>query len=38
VKDLGESGGQDTYWMLLQNGYNSGEHTLQGGNVQIRRG
>jgi len=36
--DVGEPGvGRDTYWILLQNGYNSGQHTLDGGNVQIRR-
>jgi len=38
VKDLAEPGvGIDTYWILLQTGYNSGEHILQGGNIQIRR-
>jgi Bacterial Ig-like domain (group 1)/Beta-propeller repeat len=38
VRDLGEPGvGKDTYWILLQNGYNSGEHKLEAGNVQIRR-
>ena len=38
VKDLGEPGvGQDTYGILLGNGYASGEQTLEGGNVQIRR-
>jgi hypothetical protein len=38
VQDLGEPGvGKDTYGILLQNGYNSGEHKLEGGNVQIRR-
>jgi hypothetical protein len=38
VKDLGDPGvGQDTYWILLQSGYNSGEQVLEGGNVQIRR-
>ena len=38
VKDVGEPGvGRDTYWILLQNGYNSGQQTLEGGNVQIRR-
>jgi hypothetical protein len=38
VQDLGEPGvGKDTYWMLLQNGYNSGQHKLEGGNIQIRR-
>jgi len=36
--DVGEPGvGRDTYWILLQNGYNSGQQTLEGGNVQIRR-
>jgi hypothetical protein len=38
VKDVGEPGkGRDTYWILLSNGYSSGEQTLEGGNVQIRR-
>ena len=38
VQDLGEPGvGKDTYGILLQNGYNSGEHKLEAGNVQIRR-
>jgi hypothetical protein len=27
--------GQDTYWIILETGYNSGEHKLEGGNVQI---
>jgi hypothetical protein len=39
VQDLGEPGvGQDTYWILLQTGYNSGEQVLEGGNVQIHKG
>src|SRR2546421_7728234 len=38
VEDLAEPGvGMDTYWILLQNGYNSGEKTLEGGNIQIKR-
>jgi hypothetical protein len=38
VQDLAEPGvGQDTYGILLQTGYASGEQVLQGGNVQIRR-
>jgi hypothetical protein len=38
VQDLADPGvGKDTYWILLQNGYDSGEKILQGGNVQIRR-
>ena len=38
VKDMGEPGvGRDTYWILLQNGYDSGQQKLEGGNVQIRR-
>jgi len=38
VKDLGEPGhGTDTYFILLETGYSSGEQTLQAGNVQIRR-
>jgi Big-like domain-containing protein len=36
VQDLGEPGkGRDTYRMRLDTGYDSGEHTLRGGNVQI---
>jgi hypothetical protein len=38
VKDLGEPGvGHDTYGIMFGNGYTSGEQTLEGGNVQIRR-
>jgi hypothetical protein len=38
VRDLGERGvGRDTYWILLANGYTSGDQTLEGGNVQIRK-
>jgi hypothetical protein len=38
VRDLAESGrGQDTYWILLGTGYTSGDRTLEGGNVQIRK-
>jgi hypothetical protein len=33
VQDLA----QDTYWIILGNGYNSGQKTLGGGNVTIRR-
>lgn len=37
IKDLGEPGkGMDTYSILLQTSYSSGEQTLEGGNVQIR--
>jgi hypothetical protein len=36
VTDMGEPGvGTDTYWILLGNGYDSGEQPLEGGNVQI---
>ena len=36
VKDLAEPGqGVDTYRILLDTGYDSGEHVLEGGNVQI---
>lgn len=38
VRDVAEPGaGHDTYWILLQNGYNSGEQTLEGGNIQVRQ-
>ncbi len=35
LKDLGEPGTSDTYRIRLSNGYDSGEQTLAGGNVQI---
>ena len=35
LKDLGEPGRNDTYRIRLSNGYDSGEQTLLGGNVQI---
>jgi hypothetical protein len=37
VTDQGEPGSEDTYWIVLKNGYNSGDQTLEGGNVQIHR-
>ena len=37
VQDFGRTGrDQDTYWLITE-GYNSGEQTLRGGNIQIRR-
>jgi hypothetical protein len=39
LQDLAEPGiGADTYRILLATGYDSGVHTLQGGNVQIHFG
>jgi hypothetical protein len=39
VRDVAEPGvGKDTYRILLSSGYDSGEHTLEGGNIQIRIG
>jgi hypothetical protein len=38
VKDMGEPGTNDTYSILLSNGYYSGEQKLAGGNVQIHSG
>jgi hypothetical protein len=35
VEDLGEPGSNDTYRIRLSNGYDSGEQTLESGNVQI---
>ena len=35
VQDFGEPGTADTYRIRLSNGYDSGEQTLLGGNVQI---
>ena len=37
VTDQGEPGSSDTYRMRLSNGYDSGEQTLVGGNVQIHK-
>jgi Bacterial Ig-like domain (group 1)/Bacterial Ig-like domain (group 3)/Calx-beta domain len=35
VEDRGELGLTDTYWITLSNGYNSGRHLLEGGNITI---
>jgi protocatechuate 3,4-dioxygenase beta subunit len=35
VKDLAEPGRTDTYRIRLSTGYDSGEHVLSGGNIQI---
>jgi hypothetical protein len=35
VEDHGEPGSNDTYWITLENGYNSGKHALEGGNIVI---
>jgi hypothetical protein len=35
LSDLGSPGSSDTYGIQLSNGYNSGVHTLQGGNITI---
>jgi hypothetical protein len=35
VDDRGEPGTSDKYWIVLSNGYTSGNQTLVGGNVQI---
>jgi hypothetical protein len=37
VSDMGEPGTNDTYGILLSNGYDSGQQKLQGGNVQIHK-
>jgi uncharacterized repeat protein (TIGR01451 family) len=37
VRDLGEPGRTDTYRIRLSNGYDSGEQTLKGGNIQIHK-
>jgi hypothetical protein len=37
VTDQGEPGTEDTYWIVLENGYDSGDHKLEGGNVQIHK-
>jgi hypothetical protein len=37
VEDHGEPGTNDTYRILLSNGYDSGRHNLEGGNVQIHK-
>lgn len=35
VSDPDSSGGPDTYWIALSNGYDSGNHALGGGTVEI---
>ena len=37
LKDLGEPGTTDTYRIRLITGYDSGEHVISGGNVQIHK-
>lgn len=37
VVDNGEPGRNDTYRILLDTGYDSGVHKLEGGNVQVKR-
>jgi hypothetical protein len=37
VTDQGEAGTNDTYGIILSNGYVSGQHQLRGGNVQIHK-
>ncbi len=37
VTDLGEPGRNDTYGIILSNGYASGQKPLQPGNVQIHK-
>jgi hypothetical protein len=37
VRDPGEPGKNDTYRIRLSNGYDSGEQTLSGGNIQIHK-
>ena len=37
VQDLGEPGTNDTYRIRLSSGYDSGEKTLEGGNIQIHK-
>jgi CSLREA domain-containing protein len=36
VRDAGKSGKNDTYRILIANGYDSGVHQLEGGNVSIK--
>ncbi len=37
VSDQGEPGGNDTYGIMLSDGYASGQRQLRGGNVQIHK-
>jgi CSLREA domain-containing protein len=37
VTDQGEPGSNDTYGIMLSDGYASGQHQLRGGNVQIHK-
>jgi hypothetical protein len=35
VSDPDSTGGSDTYWIVLDTGYDSGKHPLGGGHVEI---
>jgi hypothetical protein len=37
VTDPDSSGGRDTYWIILDTGYDSGSHPLGGGNIEIHK-
>jgi hypothetical protein len=37
VSDQGEPGNNDTYGIIVSDGYASGQQRLQGGNVQIHK-
>ena len=37
VEDHGEPGSTDTYWIILDNGYDSGSHPLGGGTIEIHK-
>jgi hypothetical protein len=37
IADPDSTSGNDTYWIILSNGYDSGSHVLGGGNVEIHK-
>jgi hypothetical protein len=37
ITDPDSTNGNDTYWIILSNGYDSGSHVLGGGNIEIHK-
>jgi hypothetical protein len=37
ISDPDSASGNDTYWIILSNGYDSGSHVLGGGNIEVHK-